>query len=149
MSNITHLGQPVSQHVTLESIGVATTGDPTKDLDFFRILPDATITPGGRTGFRVPSGQMLIITDIDWQYAGSPGSAQTFRVFITPLNGDTPGRRVFASTIALNKEGNGGISETLTAGFVVSPSVRLVVDTFPGGGQIQHAVLRGYLVPAA
>jgi hypothetical protein len=56
---------------------------------------------------------------------------------------------VFESTIALNREGNGGISETMTAGFVVASSVRLAVDTFPGGGQIQHAIFRGYLVPAA
>lgn len=150
MPNNTHLGQPPHHHVLLESIGVASTGDPSKDLDFFRILPDGTITPGGPAGFRVPNGDVLIITDVDWQYAGSPGSSQTFRIFIKPLKeGDLgPGRRVFESTITLSGEGRGGASESMTTGFLVSPNVRLAVDTSPGGGKIQHALLRGYLVPA-
>lgn len=147
MSSNTHLGQPPNHHVLLESIGVANTGDPIKDLDFFRILPDGTLTPSGPAGFRVPPGEVLIITDVDWQYAGSPGSCQTFRVFIKPLKDDAPGRRVFESTIILNSEGHGGASEAMTTGFIVSSNVRLAVDTGPGGGKIQHALLRGYLVP--
>ena len=142
------MGQPASHHVLLESIGVANTGDLAKDLDFFRVLPDGTMTPGGPEGFRVPSGDMLVITDIDWQYAGSPGSSQTFRVFIKPLKDSDLGRRVFESTITLDGEGHGGVSEAMTTGFVVSSNVRLAVDTSPGGGKIQHALLRGYLVPA-
>src|SRR3954471_12931033 len=70
MSNISHLGQPVGNHVVLEAVGVASTGDPSKDLDFFRILPDGTMTPGGPAGFRVPTGGVLVITDVDWQYSG-------------------------------------------------------------------------------
>lgn len=147
MSN-THMGQPVSHHVLLEAIGVASTGDPSRDLDFFRILPDGTMTPGGSAGFRVPTGDMLVVTDVDWQYSGNPGNSQTFRVFIKPLKGDDPGRRVFESTITLNGEGHGGTSEAMTSGFVVSPNVRLAVDTYPGGGKIQHVLLRGYLVSA-
>jgi len=106
------------------------------------------MTPSGPEGFRVPSGEVLVITDIDWQYAGSPGSSQTFRVFIKPLAGVGASRRVFESTITLDSEGHGGASEAMTAGFIVSSSVRLAVDTFPGGGQLQHALLRGYLMPA-
>jgi hypothetical protein len=148
MSN-THLGQPPANHVLLESIGVASTGDPATDLDFFRTLPDGSTTPSGPAGFRVPARQVLIITDVDWQYAGSPGTSQTFRIFIKSLkDSNSPGRRVFESTIELDGEGNGGISEAMTAGFVVSSEVRLAVDTSPGGGKIQHVLLRGYLVPA-
>lgn len=147
MPTNTHLGQPPSQHVLLESIGVADTGDPRQDLDFFRILPDGTMTPGGPTGFRTPRGKMLIITDVDWQYgSGNPGGAQTFRVFIEKLAEPSLSRRVFESTVTLNGEGHGGTSEAMTTGFVVSPEVRLTVDTFPGGGKIQHVLLRGYLV---
>ena len=90
----------------------------------------------------------MVITDVDWQYSGNPDSSQTFRVFIQPLKGGEPGRRVFESSITLDHEGHGGTSEAMTTGFVVSPSVRLAVDTFPGGGKIQHVLLRGYLIPA-
>jgi hypothetical protein len=148
MSTNSHMGQPISHHVVLEAIGVANTGDPSKDLDFFRILPDGTMTPSGPAGFRVSAGDMLVITDVDWQYSGSAGSSQTFRVFIKPLQGDDPGRRVFESTIALDREGRGGASEAMTSGFVVSSNVRLAVDASPGGGKIQHALLRGYLISA-
>lgn len=148
MSNNTHMGQPASHHVLLEAVGVASTGDPSRDLDFFRVLPDGTTTPSGPEGFRVPNGDVLVITDIDWQYAGSPGSSQTFRVFIKPLKDGDHGRRVFESTITLDREGHGGASEAMTTGFVVSSNVRLAVDTAPGGGKIQHALLRGYLMPA-
>jgi hypothetical protein len=106
------------------------------------------MTPSGPEGFRVPNGEVLVITDVDWQYAGSPGSSQTFRVFIKPLKDVGAGRRVFESTITLDREGRGGVSEAMTTGFIVSSNVRLAVDTTPGGGQLQHALLRGYLMPA-
>lgn len=149
MSTNTHLGQPASHLVVLEAVGVADTGDTTKDLDFFRTLPDCTTTPSGPAGFRVPSGKALIITDVDWQYgAGTSGGVQTFRIFIQSLAKASLSRRVFESTVTLNGNGDGGASEAMTAGFVVSPKVRLTVDTTPGGGKIQHILLRGYLVPS-
>jgi hypothetical protein len=141
------LGQRPDQHVVLESIGVANTGDPRQDLDFFRIHPDASMTPSGSTGFRVPSGQVLVITDADWQYnAGSPGGLQTFRCFIQSLNDPNLARRVLESTVILNKDGQGGVTEEMTAGFMVAATARITVDTFPGGGKISHVILRGYLV---
>jgi hypothetical protein len=106
------------------------------------------MTPGGPEGFRVPSGEVLVITDVDWQYAGSAGTSQTFRVFIKPPKAPGPGRRVFESTITLDREGHGGASEAMTTGFIVASNIRLAVDTSPGGGKIQHVLLRGYLMPA-
>ena len=47
-------------------------------------------------------------------------------------------RRVFESTITLNNEGRGGISEAMTSGFIVSSKGRIVVDSYPGGGVISH-----------
>jgi hypothetical protein len=145
--SITHLGQPPTQHVVLESIGVANTGDPRQDLDFFRVLPDASLTPSGPAGFRVPPGQVLVVTDADWQYnLGSPGGLQTLRCFIQNLNDPTIARRVFESTVVLDKDGQGGASEDMTAGFMVAATARITVDTSPGGGKISHVLLRGYLV---
>jgi hypothetical protein len=142
----THLDQAPSDHVVLEVIGVADTGDPRKDLDFFRVHPDASMTPSGPAGFRVPSGQVLVVTDVDWQYnLGSPGGMQTFRCFVENLTDPGVARRVFESTVILNNDGQGGASEGMTAGFMVSSAARITVDTSPGGGKISHVILRGYL----
>jgi hypothetical protein len=132
----THMGQPPKNHVTLVVIGVGSTGDPKEDLDFERIMPDGHTAPGL---FRVPAGKVLVVTDVDWQYgSGTPARIQIFRIF----NG---GSEVFESSVILSDSGEGGISESMTSGFVLSSGRRIVVDTFPGGGTIQHVVIRGYL----
>ena len=84
---------------------------------------------------------------MDWQYnLGAAGQIQTFRIFIENIVDPTISNRVFESTIVLNNQGQGGISESMTSGFVVSSAGRIVVDTFPGGGVISHVVIRGYLM---
>jgi hypothetical protein len=144
--NLTHMGQPSSEHVTLEVVGVNNTGDPRVDLDFIRVLPDGT-RPPSPPRFRVPSGKVLVVTDVDWQYnLGDPGQVQTLRLFIDNLTDPYISSRVFESTIILNDEGKGGISENMTSGFVVSSGGRITVDSFPGGGKISHLMLRGYLI---
>ncbi|MDQ3852260.1 MAG: hypothetical protein M3299_05440 [Thermoproteota archaeon] len=86
---------------------------------------------------------------MDWQYnLGAAGQIQTFRVFIENLADPTISNRVFESTIVLNNQGQGGISESMTSGFVVSSADRIVVDTFPGGSVISHVIIRGYLMTA-
>jgi hypothetical protein len=110
-------------------------------IEFVRIHPDGSRDPVP-PDFRVPAGKVFVVTDVDWQYGGGqPRQAQTFRIFIR--GNDIP--RVFESTIILNDSGEGGISEGMTSGFVVASGSALCVDTFPGGGQIQHVVIRGYL----
>jgi hypothetical protein len=143
-----HTGQQPSNHVTLETIRVEDTGDPKQDLDFIRINQDGT-RPAGPPWFRVPTGQVFVVTDVDWQYnLGAAGQVQTFRVFIENLADPTISNRVFESTIVLNNQGQGGISESMTSGFVVSSAGRIVVDTSPGGGVISHVIIRGYLMTA-
>ena len=143
-----HTGQQPSNHVTLETIRVKDTWDPKQDLDFIRINQDGT-RPAGPPWFRVPTGQVFVVTDVDWQYnLGAAGQIQTFRVFIENLADPTISNRVFESTIVLNNQGQGGISESMTSGFVVSSAGRIVVDTFPGGGVISHVIIRGYLMTA-
>jgi hypothetical protein len=132
----THMGQPPSNHVTLEAVGV-------KDgLDFIRITADGTREP---SAFRVPAGKVFVVTDVDWQYnSGAPQGRQTFRIFILNLaKGES--WRVFESTVILNGSGDGGISEAMTSGFVVSSKGRIHVDVSPGGGVINHIIIRGYL----
>jgi hypothetical protein len=132
--------------VILDVIRVANTGDTKQDLDFLRINQDGT-KAGGPPWFRVPSQQVLVVTDVDWQYnLGTAGQIQTFRIFIENLADPKISNRVFESVIILNSEGQGGISESMTSGFVVSSAGRIVVDTFPGGGVISHVIIRGYLM---
>ena len=130
--SMTHMGQRPSEHVTLEVFGGA------GGLDFHRIKGDGSIDPV--RPWRVPDGKVLVVTDVDWQYnSGAPGGRQTFRIFVQ-------GRRVFESTIMLNDSGDGGISEGMTSGFVISSSPgRFSVDVSPGGGNINHIIIRGYL----
>lgn len=142
----THIGQSPKNHVTLEVIRVGNTNDPKQDLYFLRINQDGTRT-GGPPWFRVPSGQVLVVTDVDWQYnLGTAGQIQTFRIFIENLSDPAISNRVFESVIVLNNQGQGGISESMTSGFVVSSAGRIVVDTYPGGGVISHVIIRGYLL---
>lgn len=138
----THMGQPPSNHVTLEAIGIDPKEDPCETgLTFVRIRPDGSTDPSPPF-FRVPSGKVLVVTDVDWQYAGGqPRQAVTFRIFIA--GNALP--RVFESTIILNDSGEGGISESMTSGFVVASGSNFCVDVTTDGGQIQHVVIRGYL----
>ena len=125
----THMGQPSSSHVTLESISVNSTGDTLQDLDFRESIQTGLLCQVP-PWFRVPTGQVFVVTDVDWQYnSGSTGGIQTFRIFIENLASEPhyrERRRVFESTITLNNEGRGGISEAMTSGFIVSSKGRIV-----------------------
>jgi hypothetical protein len=128
-----------SQFVMLEIIGVA------EGTDFSRILPDAT----SADIFRVPEGMVFVVTDVDWQYnSGDPGERVTLRLFIERLDDPETYHRVFESTIILNSEGEGGISEAMTTGFAVSSEAKLALDVFGAGGNLEHTIVRGYLIPA-
>jgi hypothetical protein len=139
----THMGQPPSNHVTLEGVGGI---DPNEDpcetgFEFVRIHPDGSRDPAPPF-FRAPANKVFVVTDVDWQYGGGqPRGTQTFRIFIKGSEINS----VFESTIILNDSGAGGISEAMTSGFVVASGRGLCVDAFPGGGQIQHVLIRGYL----
>jgi hypothetical protein len=139
MSN-THMGQRPSEHVTLEAVDVG--GGDQEDLNLRRIHPDGTRET---SPFSVPASKVLVVTDVDWQYnSGDPKSRQTFRIFIRDFENDES-HRVFESTIILNDSGDGGISEGMTSGFVLSSKGTLQGDVSPGGGMINHIIIRGYL----
>jgi len=153
----THMGQRASQHVTLEVVsGFAGGCGPlytSRSHEFVRNLPDGTAASGR---FRVPSGKVLVITDVDWQYvhpdgAAGAGAAVTVRLFIENLANDFFSRRAFESTVTLSSLGEGGTSEAMTSGFIVSPAARICPDVIgaPAGppSGLQHLLLRGYLAP--
>lgn len=154
-TNQTHMRQPASEHVTLEVVGGVTGGCGPALNDFVRILPNANIETGtGGLGWRVPEGKILVITDVDWQYVHpnhetAAGKVQILRLIIENLADPSQSRRAFDSTITLSSEGEGGISESMTSGFIVSSEARICPDVFPGPQGppfgLQHLILRGYL----
>ncbi len=145
-----------SQHVVLEVVGGMNGGCGPAKLDFLRILSDGTAQSGsGGLGWRVPVGQALVITDVDWQYvhpqgAAGAGKIEVLRLFIENLTTPSNTRRAFESTITLSSHGEGGISQAMTSGFVVSSKARTCPDVFPGPlgppSGLQHLILRGYLI---
>ena len=151
-----HLGQNPLDHVVLEIVMGMNGGYGPEKIDFVRNTADGTRAPAASPGaFRVPTGKVLVITDVDWQYAhGNPGDMQIFRLFADPLSSTTSpshGLRVFESAIVLGPQGSGGASIAATSGFAISSKARIGVDMFPGPlaqGGLQHCLLRGYLTIA-
>ena len=145
-----------SQHVVLEVGGGMNGGCGPAKLDFVRVLPDGSTQSGpGGLGWRVPVGQALVITDVDWQYkhpqgAAAAGNIQVLRLFIENLATTSHTRRAFESTITLSSHGEGGISEAMSSGFVVSSKARVCPDVSPGPlgppSGMQHLILRGHLI---
>ena len=142
----THLGQPPENHVVLESLIF-----PEGWVDWERNFPDGT-----HSGYRVPVGMMLVITDVDWHYESSePGSTQTFRLFLVATGRDPvlesilPAHQsiVFESPVVTGPLGSGGASVAMTTGFVVSSTARIRCDVYPSRAGLQHVNLRGYLTP--
>ena len=145
-----------NQHVVLEVVGGMNGGCGASLFDFVRVLPDGTsqIGPGG-LGWRVPAGDVLVVTDVDWEYvhpqgAAAAGKIEVLRLIIENLANPDVSRRAFESTITLSSQGQGGISEAMNSGFVVSPAARICPDIFPGPQGppfgLQHLILRGYLI---
>jgi hypothetical protein len=151
----THMKQVSSDHVTLEVVGGMTGGCGSALLDFVRVLPDGNSESGaGGLGWRVPEGKVLVVTDVDWQYVHpnhgtAAGKIQILRLFIENLADPSRSRRAFESTITLSSKGEGGISEAMTSGFIVTSEARICPDVFPGPqgppSGLQHLIFRGYL----
>jgi hypothetical protein len=149
----THLRQPSDALLVLQAAsgdtGCAAT---TAGFTFRRIFQDGT---GALQPFAMPADRSLVVTDVDWQYrhpdgALAAGRRVVLRLFLQNLADPTHQEVVFESTILLNGEGEGGTSEAMTAGFVMTSAAQLCLDTGeePKGPPfgLQHAILRGYLI---
>jgi hypothetical protein len=149
----------MSQNVVLEVVGGVKGGCGPGKLDFVRVLADGDSQSGpGGLGWRVPAGKALVITDVDWQYIHPQGATaasqiQVLRLFVENLATPSHTRRAFESAITLSSRGEGGVSEAMTTGFVVSSKARVCPDVTPGPqgppSGLQHLILRGYLIARA
>jgi hypothetical protein len=141
----THMGQPPSNHITLQSTIGANFITPV-DLQLRRINPNGTVDDPAPP-FSVPVGQVLVVTDVDWEYHAGPPGLQILRIDIQNISSGGQSHRVFYSAITLDKSGLGATTEAMTSGFIVSSEARLLFSTFPGGGVLQDLIIRGYLCP--
>ena len=147
-----HLGQSLSNHVTLELVSGLNGGYGPERLGWVRILPSGGIQAGpGGGNFVVPDRNFLVITDLDWQWndhgPANAGAAVTLRLFVVG-QGDDHGRRLLESTITLSQSGQGGTTTRWIAGGVFGAGTKIGLDTTPfaPSGRLQHALLHGYLV---
>lgn len=150
---------PASEHVTLEIVHGMKGGCGAGSFDFVRNLPNGSrdninVDPSG--AFRIPKGKVLVVTDVDWQYVHPNGSAgagaiQVLRLFVENPAKPNLTQRQFESTVTLSNLGQGGISERMTSGFIVSSEARICPDVTPGPegppSGLQHLIVRGYLAP--
>jgi hypothetical protein len=146
--DITHVGTPVNDLVTLQLISGARNGCGPAKFDVVRIFPDGT---SGAEPFRVPDGRSLVITELDWYYFnGPPGLTVILSVFTENLRDGSKRNVVFQSPLRLGSDGVGGASERMTTGFAVSSSGRLCFDVLNGSigtpMRLSRVLLRGYLV---
>jgi hypothetical protein len=110
---ITHVGQPIDQHVTLRVLDGEECGTVLAPLDFERIMPDGRRVVGY---FRVPKGKVFVVTDVDWGYvhpegAAGAGKLQFLRLYIQNIaDPRSTYDRAFESPIVLSSQGEGGAS---------------------------------------
>jgi hypothetical protein len=127
-SLVTHMGQKTSSHLTLRSFSSGT---------FHRILPDGT---EDSTFTSIPTGEALVVTDVEWLCTGGSPGFMSFLNIIEPPSG-----LIFKSQATTSNDFNAGASEHLTSGFVVAGQL-------PHASQeacaiLDHVFLHGYLVP--
>jgi hypothetical protein len=143
---VTHMGQPPSNHITLESTIVGNVTTPT-DLHLRRINPNGNVIQDAPP-FSVPVGQVLVVTDVDWFYrSGPPSQIQILKIDVQNISSGGQSHTLFYSAISIDNNGDGATTEAMTGGFVVSSDARILISTFPGGGVIQDVITRGYLCP--
>jgi hypothetical protein len=154
----THLAQKIQDHVMLVAAVVPEEDEPCSGISFsgfdlFRVFPDGTKSP---TPFRVPSGKILVITDVEWSVDGLQlmplvtGSMAELRFRI----GDGP--LVFQSSVVVQAESRiAGKNEYLATGILVGENALICPEAILWEGvnsldpSIRILILRGYLINAA
>ncbi len=147
-AEVTHVGVPANDLVTLQVISGARNGCGSAKFDVVRVLSDGTLSADP---FRVPDGRQLIVTELDWYYFnGPPGAMIILSVLAENLRDASKRSIVFQSPIRLGTDGVGGASERMTSGFAISSSGRLCFDVVNGTVgypiRLSKVLLRGYLV---
>lgn len=104
--------------------------------------------------FNIPSGDSLLLTDVDWQYvapngAAAAGAVQILRLFAVSNANPEYSTILLESSITLSSAGQGGTTTHTLTPAPVDSGTSLCVDVFPGpfadGGGVQSVHVRGTL----
>lgn len=149
--NLTHLGQPVNNLVTVKCTGCimhATPSSPFPSLNEI-VNPDASTTP-----FVVPNGQVFVITDVEWfMVTGGkqlPAGSNVFLILnLAKKNNPSNYISVFASKAVPVINGTFSMHESLTAGIVVAPNVSILPEMINSRINLAGAtvIVHGYFMP--
>jgi hypothetical protein len=110
-----------------------------------RVLSTGVLT---NTEYVVPSGQVLVVTDMNWAgHCNSNCSTDAAQLIV----GIGPTGAVHTSTLRFSGNGKGSASETMNTGFSVAAGKQLkfVIDFTDVNGALDYLFLHGYLIPAA
>jgi len=134
----THVGRKASDLVSLSGLF-----NNSGEIFFMRTLPDGTSTT-----FTVPSGKVLIITDVNWQIeSGNPGTVSRLLLRVENLANPIFFRNVYTSVLTLNSGGVNGSNDHLGTGLVVSSAAKITANLNTANGALGGLFLIGYLVP--
>lgn len=137
-ASATHLNRKASELVNLSGLFNAN-----GEIFFMRTLPDGTSST-----FTIPSGKVLVITDINWQIeAGNPGTVARLSLRIENLANPIFIRNVHNSVLTLNSAGVNGVNEHLGAGIAVSSAAKITANLIAPSGALGGLYLIGYLAP--
>jgi len=137
-ASATHLNRKASELVNLSGLFNAN-----GEIFFMRTLPDGTSST-----FTIPSGKVLVITDVNWQIeAGNPGTVARLSLRIENLANPIFIRNVHNSVLTLNSAGVNGVNEHLGAGIAVSSAAKITANLIAPSGALGGLYLIGYLAP--
>lgn len=140
--SVTHLNVPQVNFVTLTGEVQHNVGT---DL-FYRVRANGNTDT---VKFNVPSGKVLIITDIDWFWGGAdPHTILNFFLKIRNLSDPSIDSTAFFRSDKSDANGLGGANIHLTGGVVISAAAELEVYVAANGGVSQVAI-HGYLANAS
>lgn len=133
--------------VTLQMVADRENGCGPMKTEFVEVSPD-----GGRSSqpFRVPSGSVLTITDIEWYYVnGAAVNTIAMKIVLENLADASKRSTVLQSIVRLDGQGRGGESRMLRTGFEVGETARvcaeLSVPPLSDASKLTYAILRGRL----
>lgn len=137
-ASATHLGRKASEMVSLSGLFNAN-----NEIFFMRTLPDGTAT-----SFTVPTGKVLIITDVNWQIeSGNPGTVARLLLRIENIANPIFIRNVHNSVLTLTSAGVNASNEHLGTGIAVSSAAKITAHLTTPSGALGSLYLIGYLAP--
>lgn len=137
-ASATHLGRKASEMVSLSGLFNAN-----NEIFFMRTLPDGTAT-----SFTVPTGKVLIITDVNWQIeSGNPGTVARLLLRIENIANPIFIRNVHNSVLTLTSAGVNASNERLGTGIAVSSAAKITAHLTAPSGALGSLYLIGYLAP--